>query len=415
MKFNLGNIEIFPANYFFDFMKWSRYTIAISVIAVVLSIGVVVKQGINYSIDFLGGAQIELEAPTTLVHKDDLQQVTNQLQLTNVEITQSKSEIPGQTHWVVRIPKTKNEVAAQIGQSSSQFLDTLGKKFTVIQALAQTPTPSPVQTPSANQNIQVQNNISPDMAAKLKASGIDPNALVSGVKSGNAQTPPAPTPAAPVATPKVAKSNAVQIVTVSNISGKVGKEEEYKGYMSIFWACIGIFMYIMLRFDARFAPGAILCLLHNVIIAFGLMNFLGKYFTNSSAAAFLTIIGYTINDTVIVYDRIREMQVKFPKMSVVDTINNSISQMMNRTVLTSTIALIALVTLVLVGKGSISDFALTMFIGVLVGTYSSIYVAAPLTVFMDGYLAKFKIFDYIQNSKKDTVKAKVDKNIVIRS
>jgi len=191
------------------------------------------------------------------------------------------------------------------------------------------------------------------------------------------------------------------VESITNISGKVGKEDEFKGYMALLLSCIGILIYIAFRFDARFSPGAVLCLVHNVVIALGFMTFLGRPFTTASIAAFLTIVGYSINDTVIVYDRIRETRLIQPKMPMVDVVNRSISQTMNRTILTSTTGILALLVLSLLGGGSIEDFAITMLVGIVVGTYSSIYVAAPLTLVMDGFFTRigWKAKDSLQNAQ----------------
>lgn len=174
--------------------------------------------------------------------------------------------------------------------------------------------------------------------------------------------------------------------SVTNISGKIGGEEQVRGYMAILLSFLGILIYTGFRFDSRFAPGAVICLLHDVLIALGFMCLLGRPFSVASIAAYLTIVGYSCNDTIIVYDRIRETQSLDPRMPLVDVINRSINQTMNRTVLTSTTGLLALLVLVLFGGGAIEDFALTMFVGILVGTYSSIYVAAPLTLMMDNFI-----------------------------
>ena len=130
------------------------------------------------------------------------------------------------------------------------------------------------------------------------------------------------------------------------------------------------------------------------------MTLLGKPFDVGSIAAFLTVIGYSMNDTVIVYDRIRETMHNNPRLSAHDAINLSINQTMNRTVLTSSTAMMALVVLTYFGGGSIQDFALTMLIGIIVGTYSSIYVAAPLAMFIDSFLAKRGINLHDPNKKK---------------
>jgi preprotein translocase SecF subunit len=177
-------------------------------------------------------------------------------------------------------------------------------------------------------------------------------------------------------------------LSYANISGKIGKEEQVKGYMSVLFSLISILVYVAFRFDARFAPGAVICLFHDVIIALGFMTALGRPFSNTSIAAFLTIVGYSISDTIIVYDRVRELAHANPRMHLVDVVNRSINQTMSRTVLTSLTVWIALIVMVFWGGGAVQDFALTMLAGVIVGSYSSIYVAAPLTLVLDGWLLK---------------------------
>ncbi len=188
--------------------------------------------------------------------------------------------------------------------------------------------------------------------------------------------------------------------SVTNISGKVGKEEENRGYLALLLSFVGILIYVWYRFDLRFAPGAVLCLLHDVILALGIMTALGKPFTVASIAAFLTIVGYSINDTVIIYDRIRETTLHNPRMAIADAVNQSISQTLNRTFLTSLTSLFALGVLMVWGGGSIEDFAMTMLIGVIVGTYSSVYVAAPAALGMDEFLRKRGVKLSDPNKKK---------------
>ncbi len=177
-------------------------------------------------------------------------------------------------------------------------------------------------------------------------------------------------------------------LSYANISGKIGKEEQMRGYISILLSLISILIYVAWRFDTRFAPGAVICLFHDVLIALGFMTLLGRPFSNTSIAAFLTIVGYSINDTIIVYDRIRELSALNPRMPLVEVVNKSINQTMSRTVLTQITVITALVVMVVWGGGAMFDFALTMLFGVIIGAYSSIYVAAPLTIVIDDFLRK---------------------------
>jgi preprotein translocase SecF subunit len=197
-------------------------------------------------------------------------------------------------------------------------------------------------------------------------------------------------------------------LSYANISGKIGKEEQMRGYISILLSLVSILIYVAWRFDARFAPGAVICLFHDVLIALGFMTLLGRPFSNTSIAAFLTIVGYSINDTIIVYDRIRELTALNPRMPLVEVINKSINQTMSRTVLTQVTVITALVVMVIWGGGAMFDFSLTMLFGVLIGAYSSIYVAAPLTIVIDDFLRKRGIV-LSDGSKK---KAEKDPNFI---
>lgn len=152
---------------------------------------------------------------------------------------------------------------------------------------------------------------------------------------------------------------------------------------SVVIAVVLIMVYIAFRFDMRFAPGAIFALVHDVFLAIGAMVLAQREVTLSTVAALLTIVGYSINDTVVVYDRIRENLGKYRKMTFPRIINRSVTEMLGRTVRTSGTTAAALLPFLIFGTGVIKDFAFALLVGVLVGTYSSIYVAAPLTEYID--------------------------------
>ena len=167
------------------------------------------------------------------------------------------------------------------------------------------------------------------------------------------------------------------------VGPKAGKQLRDAAIKSITIAIIFIMIYIAFRFDMRFAPGAIAALVHDVFIAMGLMILAQREVTLSTVAAMLTIVGYSINDTVVVYDRIRENLGRYRKMGFPEIINRSITEMMGRTIRTSVSTVFALAPFLVIGTGVIRDFAFTMTCGVVIGTYSSLYVAAPLTEFID--------------------------------
>lgn len=175
----------------------------------------------------------------------------------------------------------------------------------------------------------------------------------------------------------------VEVLSTASVSPSVGKELFQTAMLAMFYAIIGILIYIALRFDLKFAPGAILCLVHDVIIIFGIMVVFDVKFTLPIVASILTLIGYDINDTIVVYDRIRENLQKGRAGDLGRIINLSINETLSRTIMTSGFTALTIVSIWWFGGGTISDFAFLFFIGIFLGTYSSIFIAAPLTLFLE--------------------------------
>jgi len=157
----------------------------------------------------------------------------------------------------------------------------------------------------------------------------------------------------------------------------ISKELFLSGLTAISLALLSILIYIWFRFEWHFGFGAISALVHDVLITLGILSFLNIDFSLSTIAAILTIAGYSINDTVVIFDRVRENLRKYKKMNLVDLFNLSINNTFSRTVITSMTTLIALFSLFFLGGEVIRSFSFTMIIGVIIGTYSSIFIAVP--------------------------------------
>jgi len=168
-----------------------------------------------------------------------------------------------------------------------------------------------------------------------------------------------------------------EIRRVEVVGPKVGKDLRQKGILSMLYAMIGILIYITWRFEFRYAIGAIFALLHDVIITVGIFSILDKEFTLPIIAALLTIIGYSLNDTIVVYDRIRENFRTQRKLALPQIINSSVNQVLSRTLLTSGTTLLVVGALFFLGGAVIHDFAFALLVGVIIGTYSSIFIASP--------------------------------------
>jgi len=173
-----------------------------------------------------------------------------------------------------------------------------------------------------------------------------------------------------------------KIDSVDTVSGKVSEELADNSAIAIALAMLGIAVYIWVRFEWQFGVGALLTLAHDIAMTLGFFAFTRLQVDLNVVAAFLTIVGYSLNDTVVIYDRIREDLRKYRKMAILQLINLSLNETLARTVVTSLTVLIALGVLMLIGPEVIFGLAIAIFLGVLIGTYSSIYISAPVLVWL---------------------------------
>ncbi len=171
-----------------------------------------------------------------------------------------------------------------------------------------------------------------------------------------------------------------EIQSVNVIGPKVGEELGSAAIYSIIAALVGLLLYISLRFEFAFALGAIVALFHDVLVTLGIFSLLGKEINLAIIAAVLTLVGYSLNDTIVVFDRIREDRKLLRRKGLVEIVNTAINETLSRTVLTSGTTLIVTLVLVLFGGSVIHDFALALTIGIVVGTYSSVFIAAPFLI-----------------------------------
>ncbi|MFL2989539.1 MAG: protein translocase subunit SecF [Candidatus Neomarinimicrobiota bacterium] len=172
------------------------------------------------------------------------------------------------------------------------------------------------------------------------------------------------------------------VLSKDKISPKVGSELSVKAIMAIVYALSLILIYISLRFEFIFAIGAIAAIAHDVIITLGIFSILGYEISLSVIAAFLTIVGYSLNDTIVIFDRIRENLKTLKRGSIIDTVNRSINESLSRTIVTSLTTLFVVLILYFFGGEVIHSFSFALIIGVLIGTYSSIFVASLIVVYM---------------------------------
>tara|TARA_B100000029_G_scaffold511152_1_gene604390 strand:+ start:131 stop:1048 length:918 start_codon:yes stop_codon:yes gene_type:complete len=191
--------------------------------------------------------------------------------------------------------------------------------------------------------------------------------------------------------------SAVNFRRVENVGPKVSQELLESGFLAISLSLAAMLFYIWVRFEWQFSLGAIIALVHDVIITLGIFSSLSYEVNLSIVAAVLTIVGYSMNDTVVIFDRIRENLRKYSKISISDISNTSIHETLSRTLITSFTTLLALLSIYLFGGEILKGFSFAMIIGVIIGTYSSIFVATP-------------ILNYTKVNQKTVLRDNVDSN-----
>ena len=172
------------------------------------------------------------------------------------------------------------------------------------------------------------------------------------------------------------------------VGPKAGAELRTSAFKALMWAILAIMIYLALRFDYKFAPGAIAALIHDVTLIIGAFIITQKEFSLQIVAALLAIIGYSVNDTVVIYDRVREIEAAHPNLSTAEVINRAINETMSRTIITSLTVLGVSLVMLFWGGSVIHDFFFAMTIGVILGVYSTIFIAIPMTVVYEKFIAK---------------------------
>ena len=175
-------------------------------------------------------------------------------------------------------------------------------------------------------------------------------------------------------------ADALEVRRVEMVGPKVGEDLRRKGMLAVTFSILGMLIYIWWRFELRFGVGAVLCLIHDVIITLGALSLTNKPIDLPIIAALLTVVGYSVNDTIIISDRIRENLKKMGRGRLPDIVNKSINQTLSRTCITAGTTLMVVVALFFLGGDVIHDFAFTLLVGIFVGTYSSIFIASPLLI-----------------------------------
>ncbi len=185
----------------------------------------------------------------------------------------------------------------------------------------------------------------------------------------------------------------IEVVRTDYVGPQVGKQLRVDGILAVLYAMGMILVYVGFRFDFRFSPGVVIALIHDAIVTLGFFVVTRHEFNLTSVTVILTVVGYSVNDTIVIYDRIRENAKKHKGKPLRDLINLSINEMLERTILTSGATALSLVGLIVYGVGTIQDFALAMLVGIISGTYSTWYIASPMTIWIEEHMAQRKAME----------------------
>ena len=387
-------MEIFKPGRVYDFMGMRTFWVSLSVILTLLSaFGALVWPGPNYGTDFKGGTEVEIGF----------------LKAVDVGKVREATQAAGFQHPdVVEVadPANPNRFLIRVQEVSSISEE---QKKQLLSALCFSDLPEPpisAECPAGSHaveakfspggdKISLRYEANPDLdrirkqvqsVGGVELRGSDRNPLLISPRDFKVEV--ALKSKGDLLVDGLRKNLGADVVPenalrVEWVGPKAGKQLRDAAIKSVAVAIVFIMAYVALRFDVRFAPGGILALIHDSMVVIGVFIALRKEITLSTIAAILTIVGYSIADTVIVYDRIRENLGKYRNKTFAEIINISISETISRTILTSGSVLLSMTMFFVWGTGVLKDFALALVVGVLAGTYSSIYVAAPLTELID--------------------------------
>jgi preprotein translocase subunit SecF len=369
----------------YDFMAIRKYWIAFSIIAAIISAILVWKPGPRYGIDFLGGTELTVEFDE-VVTSDAIRLALEHMGNERPEVVPTPQN-PRQ--FIIRVEKTsaitpqasrtiKTEVERRIASTPDRgtlgdFRLSPGGDHIVVQFNGGTMNGSQVADLMRESGANVRGT------AAVQIGLVDDHRWqVPLVGIGDSIFRTLIGPSAQGGVGVGGKLNASVWV-----SPKAGKELRDAAIRAVAYSIVFIMIYVAFRFDLRFAPGGILALTHDALVTLGFFVITQKEVTISTVAAILTVVGYSMNDTIIVYDRIRENLARRRNTRMLDVINISVSEMLSRTILTSVTVVLSISAFAFIGTGVIRDFAWAMIVGVVAGTYSSIYVAAPFTEWID--------------------------------
>jgi preprotein translocase subunit SecF len=393
-------MEFFKPGRVFDFMGQRRFWIPLSFILVIGSIVLCFYPGPNYGTDFRGGTEVEI-AFSKPVDAGAVRQAVEAAGFQTPDVVQVVDP-SNAYHFLIRVQDvsaiTEHEKDAL--RTALCYVDDPAAPLADPSKCPENARATEVKFSAGGDKISTRYDVDPNLA-KIK----DQIASVPGVAlRASATNPQMLNPRdRRVEIQLLSKGDQLierlqaklgadvvpdRALRVEWVGPKAGKQLRDSARNAVAISIVCIMLYLAFRFDLRFAPGVIVACIHDAMVVIGVFILLHKEITLSTIAAVLTVVGYSMNDTVVVYDRIRENLGKHRGKSFARIINLSVSETLSRTILTSGLTTLSVLAFFVYGTGVIKDFMLALVVGIIAGTYSSIYVAAPLTEWIDTRMAK---------------------------
>jgi len=369
-----------------DFLKWKIPAMLVSLLIIIAGLVVIWQKGLKYGVDFSGGTAIQVKFRKPV----SLEAVRKALKDGGFP----DSGVQGfsdPTQILVRLPQ-KVSSEDQIGSLSNKISEILSTR------VMNETVPSGKEDLNKLTQSQIANylQLTDPWGTKTPGTYAPEAAKIQSLKvTGTGLVPPFDQMKG--VDPKVIASlqqkyyvGDVAILSVEYVGPQVGAELRGQATLAVIWSLIGLLIYVWFRFQLLWGVSAIICLAHDVLIALAFFAFTGREISLTIIAAFLTIVGYSLNDTIVIYDRVRDNLKAMRTQPLQNVINLSVNQMLGRTILTTGTVVAVVIVLYLFGGEVINDFAFAMLVGVISGAYSTIYIASALIVMYHEHFGKKK-------------------------
>jgi len=375
--------EVIPSGTNVPFVKNRWRFISVSIVLILLSFGALIYNQVtkgsmlNFGIDFAGGSSVRI-------------QLAEGKDVPIEEVRSALEEFGYEGSSAVTVPDAENEVLIRVKDVISIDEGTLAQCETAARESGQAELIG-FNHPEGGSKIFLKYAAEPDYMA-LERALADAGCKGSVDKGFDVREGEVPVEVSLVGIgdkistqldERFGAGTVEEIVHAETVGAKVGSQLKQDGAKSLLYALGFIFLYVMLRFDLRFAPGGIVALTHDAFITVGAFALTWREFNLTTIAAILTIVGYSINDTIVVFDRVRERVALFRDEDIEETTNRALNETLSRTILTSGTTLLSVIATYAMGSGAIQDFAFALIVGITVGTYSSLYIATPVFLWVN--------------------------------